>query len=92
MELENKLKKIKLIVFDLDGTLLNSSGKIGDRSKQLIKELELLGLHFSFASGRLHTAITSFADELNLKSPLISLDGCHIKSFPDNNLLFESTL
>ena len=92
MELDNKLKKIKLIVFDLDGTLLNSSGAIGERSKQLIKELEGLDVHFSFASGRLHSAITCFAEELNLKSPLISLDGCHIKSFPDNKLLFESNL
>jgi len=92
MELENKLKKIKLIVFDLDGTLLNSSGSIGDLSKQLIKELEGLDVHFSFASGRLHSAIICFAEELNLKSPLISLDGCLIKSFPDNKLLFESNL
>jgi len=92
MELENKLKRIKLIVFDLDGTLLNSIGAIGERSKQLIKELEGQDVHFSFASGRLHSAITSFAEELNLKSPLISLDGCLIKSFPDNNLIFESNL
>jgi len=92
MEFEDKLKRIKLIVFDLDGTLLNSSGAIGERSKQLVKELEGLDVHFSFASGRLHSAITSFAEELNLKSPLVSLDGCLIKSFPDNKLLFESNL
>ena len=92
MELENKLKKIKLIVFDLDGTLLNKAGAIGLRSKQLIKELMGWNVHFSFASGRLHSAITSFAEELDLKSPLISLDGCHIKSFPDNKLVFESNL
>src|ERR1035437_9168837 len=92
MELENKLKRIKLIVFDLDGTLLNGVGAIGERSKQLIKELEGWDVHFSFASGRLHSAITCFAEELNLKSPLISLDGCLIKSFPDNNLLFQSNL
>src|ERR1035437_10150621 len=67
MELENKLKRIKLIVFDLDGTLLNGVGAIGERSKQLIKELEGWDVHFSFASGRLHSAITCFAEELNLK-------------------------
>ena len=92
MELEYKLKGIKLIVFDLDGTLLNRDGNIGDRSKQLIKELEKKNVHFSFASGRLHSAITNFAEELNLQSPIISLDGCLIKSYPDNKLLFESTL
>ena len=92
MELENKLKGIKLIVFDLDGTLLSGEGTIGERSKQLIKELERMDVHFSFATGRLHSAITGFAEELNLKSPLISLDGCLIKSFPGNKLIFESNL
>lgn len=92
MELENKLKGIKLIVFDLDGTLLSGEGTIGERSKQLIKELEKMDVHFSFATGRLHSAITGFAEELNLKSPLISLDGCLIKSFPGNKLIFESNL
>jgi Cof subfamily protein (haloacid dehalogenase superfamily) len=92
MELENKLKGIKLIVFDLDGTLLNRAGNIGERSKQLIKELEKKDVHFSFASGRLHSAIINFAEELNLQSPIISLDGCLIKSYPGNKLLFESTL
>jgi HAD-superfamily hydrolase, subfamily IIB len=92
MELENILKNIKLIVFDLDGTLLNSAGNIGERSKQMIKELKEWDVHFSFATGRLHSAITSFAEELDLKSPLISLDGCLIKSFPDNKLIFESNL
>jgi 5-amino-6-(5-phospho-D-ribitylamino)uracil phosphatase len=92
MGLKDRLKKIKLIVFDLDGTLLNYAGTIGERSKQLIKELEEWDVHFSFATGRLHSAVTCFAEELNLKSPLISLDGCLIKSFPDNKLLFESNL
>ena len=92
MELDNKLKAIKLIVFDLDGTLLASDGTIGEHSKQLIKELQGMGVHFSFATGRLHSAIICFAEELNLKSPLISLDGCLIKSIPDNKVLFESNL
>jgi Cof subfamily protein (haloacid dehalogenase superfamily) len=90
MDIENRLKRIKLIVFDLDGTLLNSESNIGERSKQLIQELEGKGVHFSFATGRLHSATTGFAEELKLKSPLISLDGCLIKSFPDNRLIFES--
>jgi Cof subfamily protein (haloacid dehalogenase superfamily) len=92
MELENKLKRIRLIVFDLDGTLLSSDGTIGENSKQLVEELQEMGVHFSFATGRLHSAITSFAEELNMRSPLISLDGCLIKSFPENKVIFESNL
>ncbi|MCL5027538.1 MAG: HAD family hydrolase [Bacteroidetes bacterium] len=90
MFVKNKLKKIKLIVADLDGTLLTNEAKISERTKQLIIELEKLGVLFSFASGRLHSALISFAEELDIKIPLISLDGCLIKNQPEGKVLFES--
>ncbi len=87
---KNKLKKIKLIVADLDGTLLTNEAKISERTKQLIIELEKHGVLFSFASGRLHSALISFAEEIDIKIPLISLDGCLIKNHPEGKVLFES--
>jgi hypothetical protein len=87
---KDTLKKIKLVVFDLDGTLLNDEGEIGQTSISLIKELRKFGVSFSFASGRLHSAITRYAEDLNIKTPLISLDGTMLKSFPDGEVLFES--
>ncbi|MEN8193078.1 MAG: Cof-type HAD-IIB family hydrolase [Bacteroidota bacterium] len=86
---KKKLKKLKLIVFDLDGTLLNSNGEIGKESIRLVKELKKLGVRFTFASGRLHSAIVHHARTLNLETPLISLDGSLIKSL-DNEIIFES--
>jgi Cof subfamily protein (haloacid dehalogenase superfamily) len=49
-----------------------------------------MGMKFSFATGRLHNSITSYASELDLKSPLISLDGATIKSYPANKIIYES--
>jgi hypothetical protein len=92
MDIEEKLKKLKLIVFDLDGTLLSDDGNVGDKTKLLIKELKKLDVRFSFASGRLHSAITALADELKIKAPLISLDGSLIRSFPDDKVLYEYSL
>ncbi len=84
------LKKIKLIVFDLDGTLLNEYGEVGQASFKLIKELRKLGVRFSFATGRLHSAIIKYAEQLDIITPLISLDGTLIKNYPDGEVLFES--
>lgn len=84
------LKSIKLIIFDLDGTLLKSDGTIGEETKSLIKKLKNKGVIFSFATGRLHSAITKYAEQLNIKAPLISLDGCLLKSHPDGKIVFES--
>lgn len=87
---KKRLRRLKLIVFDLDGTLLNDNNEIGCESKRLIDELRNLGVRFSFATGRLHSAITEHADALNLLTPLISLDGSLIKSHPSGDIIFES--
>lgn len=87
---KNRLKKLELIVFDLDGTLLNKYGEIGERSIDLVRELKQMGVRFTFATGRLHNAIKEFASLLGLESPLISLDGAIIKSYPANEIIYES--
>ena len=89
---KEKLQRIKLVVFDLDGTLLNSRGKIGEESIELIKKLHELNINFSFATGRLHSACTDYADQLKIQVPFISLDGSLIKSYPDNKIIFESSI
>jgi Cof subfamily protein (haloacid dehalogenase superfamily) len=86
----DKLRRIKIIVADLDGTLLTSNAEISERAKYLIKELKKKDVLFTFASGRLHSALTSFAEELKLNVPLISLDGSLIKNHLEEKVLFES--
>ncbi len=88
----DKLQKIRLIVIDVDGTLITSKGKIGKETKSLIKELKNKGIRFSLASGRLHSAVKSFAEELELEAPLITLDGTLIKNHPGDETIFKSTI
>ncbi len=83
------LKKLKIVVFDLDGTLLADDGTIGERTKELIKGLKKYNVRFTFASGRLHSAITCIAENIGIETPLVSLDGSLIKSYPNGNTLFE---
>ena len=87
-----RLKEIELVVFDVDGTLVNDEGEIGDRTKQLIMVLKKFGVLFSFASGRLHSALIPIADELNIYIPLISLDGTVIKSAAGKQFIYRSFL
>ncbi|MFZ0455841.1 MAG: HAD family hydrolase [Ignavibacteriaceae bacterium] len=86
----NVLKKIKIVVFDLDGTLLADNGTIGEDTRTLIRKLKEYDVRFTFATGRLHSAITYMAEDLGLKVPLVSLDGSLIKSYPEGKTLFES--
>ena len=90
MQFSDRLRNIKLIVADLDGTLLDNEGMISSQTYDMIKELKQKGVVFSFASGRLHSALISFIKELDLKAPIISLDGSLIKKYPGGEIFFES--
>lgn len=87
---KHKLSNLKLIVFDLDGTLLNSKGQIGSDTKNYVRELTKFGVKFSFATKRLFSAIREYASELQLDSPIINLDGALIQKYPEMNILYES--
>jgi Cof subfamily protein (haloacid dehalogenase superfamily) len=89
-EFKGNLRDIELIVFDIDGTLLSDDGRIGDETPRLISQLKEKGVKFSMATGRLPSAVTAFAEELEIDVPLISLDGCLIKSYPGSQVIFES--
>ena len=90
MRRDIKLKDLQIIVMDLDGTLLDGNGEIGKESKRLIKELKQKNVSFTFASGRLHSALINIARELDITLPLISLDGCLIKDESDNSIISQS--
>ncbi len=89
---KERLKNIKIVVSDLDGTLLKNDGSVGIETKKLIRELHNYDVLFSFATGRLHSAVTDIAKDLEIKNPIISLDGSVIKDFPSGETIFESFL
>ena len=89
---KERLKNIKIVVSDLDGTLLKNDGSVGEETKKLIRELHNYDVLFSFATGRLHSAVTDIAKDLEIKNPIISLDGSVIKDFPSGETIFESFL
>ncbi|MGD8306711.1 MAG: HAD family hydrolase [Ignavibacteria bacterium] len=85
-----RLRNIKIIVSDVDGTLVNRKGLIGPETKKLICELHKYDVLFSFATGRLHSAVIDLAKDLEIANPIISLDGSLIKDFPGGRTIFES--
>lgn len=86
------LKKIRLVVFDLDGTLVDDNNQIGAETKNLMLELSKYGIKFTLATGRLFGAVTDVAEELKITIPLITLDGTLIKRYPNEKSVYESYL
>jgi len=89
------LGKYKMLVLDLDDTLLRDDYSISQRTKDLLIQAQRAGVKVVLASGRPTPAMERYAIELQLAkydSFLISFNGAVVTSVRDNDILFESAL
>jgi len=70
---------IKLLAIDLDGTLLNSAGKIPDQNRDAIKAAERAGVLVTIATGRRFRDARPVGLTLELNAPLITHNGALLK-------------
>lgn len=83
------LSKIKLVVSDLDGTLLNQNGEISTRFFQQFQELQKQNIHFVAASGRQYQSITHKLESIKDKISIIAENGSLVKFNNETKVLFE---
>ncbi len=83
--------KYKLIAIDMDGTLLDSSNKISERTIKTIKKAEEKGIYIVIATGRILKSAINHAESLRLKKPLIACNGAIIID-KFKNIINESPL
>jgi len=69
---------VKLIVFDLDGTLLNPQQFVSKRNMQAMDALRAAGIGFTLASGRTEQHMRLFAEQINVELPIIACNGAVI--------------
>lgn len=65
----------RLLVFDLDGTLLDSGHQIPADVRSMLLDLRKSGVETTLATGRPFAAVQSFIDELDLQLPLVVFNG-----------------
>jgi 5-amino-6-(5-phospho-D-ribitylamino)uracil phosphatase len=70
---------IKLLALDLDGTTLNSTGKVPDANRDAIKAAEDAGVLVTIATGRRFRDAQPLGLELGLNAPLITHNGALLK-------------
>ncbi|MCD9188186.1 MAG: Cof-type HAD-IIB family hydrolase [Pyrinomonadaceae bacterium] len=70
---------IKLLALDLDGTLLDSKGKIPEANKTAIRQAEEIGVLVTIATGRRFRDARPVGLELELNAPLITHNGALLK-------------
>lgn len=65
----------RLVFSDIDGTLLDSSHRIGERTRLAIKSLEREGVPFVLVSARMPEGIFKIQDRLGIQAPIVSYSG-----------------
>lgn len=86
MNLESK--KIKVVISDLDGTLLNPEHKISSYTKSVFQELYNQNYLIIVATGRHHLDAMSIIEDLGFPIYLVTSNGARIHS-PKKELLYS---
>lgn len=84
--------KIKMIVTDMDYTLLNKEKKISEGNKKALKDAMDAGVHVVLATGRLFSSATFYARELGIKTPIIASNGAIIAESDLSEIYYKKTL
>jgi Cof subfamily protein (haloacid dehalogenase superfamily) len=85
----------KMIVVDMDDTLLTDDHIISEENKEMIFKAQEKGVYVVLASGRPTSAMTAYAKELKMdyyNSFIISFNGSTITDLKEDKVLFEHAL
>ncbi|MBK0368370.1 Cof-type HAD-IIB family hydrolase [Flavobacterium agrisoli] len=91
MDMIQNFNVIKVIVTDLDGTLLKPNHRISDYTKSVFKTLHQNGYLIIVATGRHHLDAMAILDTLDFPVYLVSSNGARIHT-PQRELLFSFDL
>jgi len=81
-------EKLKVVISDLDGTLLNSEHKISEYTKQVFKELYNQNYLIIVATGRHHLDAMPIVETLGFPIYLVTSNGARIHA-PNKELIFS---
>lgn len=79
-------KKYKLIVFDIDGTILDAENQVCKKLIEIVLYLQKHGYMFTLASARIPQSVIQVAKQLNILNHIISLNGSFITDHTNDSI------
>ena len=86
-ELRKLGQKVRMIVSDLDQTLLNSDATLSPENLAAIRAAEAKGIFVTVCSGRIFSMMEAYARTLDIQGPIITTNGAAIVDGKTNKLL-----
>lgn len=87
-----KNTKYKMLVTDMDYTLLNKEKKVSERNKKALKAAMDKGVHVIVATGRIYTSALYYAKLLGISTPIIASNGAIIREESTNKTFYQAIL
>src|SRR5262245_29181433 len=84
--------RIRLVVTDIDGTLLDPAGRISAEALAMLKRVAAGGAMVCLATSRRWIGAHPVAEELDLPCPLILYDGAITRQYPSGEALASHPL
>lgn len=81
-----------LLVSDMDGTLLNSKGKLSEENKRAIEYFVDNGGQFTLATGRMLPSIKRHIHKMKVTLPVIMYNGTKVYDFNNDKVIWERFL
>lgn len=81
-----------LLISDMDGTIINSNGKISENNIAALNNFVQMGGIFTLATGRTMESAARYLHQLPINVPIILYNGAKIYDYKNNKVLFEICL
>lgn len=82
----------KMLVSDMDATLLNSGHKVSEENFNAIAEFVSEGGIFTVASGRMVDAVRIYLERLQINAPAILHNGAKVYDFINETVIYENNI
>jgi len=86
------IRHYRMVVTDIDGTLVDLEQTISDRNKEMIHAFQRQGGIVTLATGRVEEAAHQYVQTLNIRHPVILYNGGKIVDFTNGTCLYEARL
>ena len=83
---------IKMIVTDLDGTLLNENSKVSNETKIYLKKLKNMGYIIVIATGRIYASALKATDGAEFANYLITDTGACLYDMSNSKIIFKNVI
>lgn len=85
-------RQIKMIVCDLDGTLLDSRRQISAVNRAAVQKAREKGVFVTICSGRVHQMLHAYSRDLDIRGPLVAANGAVILDTETSEILHKKRI